>query len=99
MTVSINSYLVLIQYKAINTNKCKAINHHNQVPTSQFENGVGASCFLVFKRAREKEVRKKEEQSVKGVLRPHSLPLLPSLSRPFLLLMLHCFQGIVSSTP
>lgn len=84
MTVSISSYIVVIHYKAIKTNKCKAINHHNQVPTSRFENRVGAPCFLVFKRAREKEVRKKEEQPVKGVLRPYSLSLLPSLSWPFL---------------
>lgn len=84
MTVSISSYIVLVHYKAINTNKCKAINHHNQVLTSQFENGAGAPCFLEFKRAREKEVRKKEERPVKGVLRSYSLPLLPSLSWPFL---------------
>lgn len=34
-----------------------SINHFNQV-TSQFENGVEASCFLAFKRAREKKGNK-----------------------------------------
>lgn len=53
MTLSISSYLVLIL-------KYKAINHCNQVPTSQTENGVQASCLLAFKRAREKRGNKRK---------------------------------------
>lgn len=46
-TLSISSYLVL-------TLEYKAINHGNQVMTSQSENEVEASCYLAFKRARDK---------------------------------------------
>lgn len=47
MTLSISSYLVLIL-------EYKAINHGNQITTSQSENGVEASCFLALRSAREK---------------------------------------------